>query len=58
MFVAHTPELDVSSCATTEAKALANLREASRLFLEEAEKKGSLEQILRDLRISSPRQTL
>ena len=23
MFVAHTPELDLSSCATTEAKALA-----------------------------------
>jgi len=58
MFVAHTPELDVSSCATTEAKALANLREAGRLFLEEAEKKGSLEQVLKDLRISSPRQTL
>ena len=58
MFVAHAPELDVSSCATTEAKALANLREAGRLFLEEAEKKGSLEQVLKDLRISSPRQTL
>ena len=46
MFVAHSPELDVSSCATTEDKALANLQEAVRLFLEEAEKKGSLEQIL------------
>ena len=58
MFVARTPVLEVSSCATTETKALANLREAVRLFLEEAEKKGSLEQILKDLRISSPRQTL
>jgi hypothetical protein len=36
MFVAHTPELDISSCATTKGKALANLQEAVRLFLEEA----------------------
>ena len=35
MFVAHTPELDISSCATTKTKALENLQEAVRLFLEE-----------------------
>ena len=29
MFVAHSPELDISSCATTERKALANLQEGS-----------------------------
>lgn len=48
MFVAHSPELDVSSCATSEAKAQKNLLEAVRLFLEEAEKKGSLQQILKE----------
>ena len=46
MYVAYAPELDVSSCATTKAKAQKNLLEAVRLFLEEAEKKGSLKQIL------------
>jgi len=46
MFVAHTPDLDISSCATTKARALANLQSAVRLFLEEAERKGSLKQIL------------
>jgi predicted RNase H-like HicB family nuclease len=48
MYVAHTPELDVSSCATTRAKAEKNLKEAVRLFLEEAEKIGTLEQILEE----------
>jgi predicted RNase H-like HicB family nuclease len=48
MYVASTPELDLSSCATTEAKAQRNLLEAVRFFLEEAEKKGSLNDILRE----------
>jgi predicted RNase H-like HicB family nuclease len=48
MYVAHAPELDVSSCATTRAKAEKNLKEAVRLFLEEAEKIGTLEQILEE----------
>ena|ERR1039457_2928109 len=47
-FVAHTPELDVSSCGGTKEKALKNLEEAVRLFLEEAEKLGTLEQILEE----------
>jgi uncharacterized NAD(P)/FAD-binding protein YdhS len=47
MYVAYSPRLDLSSCATTEARAQKNLVEAVRLFLEEAEKKGSLQQILR-----------
>ena len=46
MYVAYTPELDLSSCATTESKAQKNLLEAVRLFLEEAEKKDSLDGIL------------
>ena len=58
MFVAHSPELDVSSCATTADKALANLQEAVRLFLEEAERKGSLKQILKEAGFSQRQHTL
>jgi len=47
-FVAHTPELDVSSCGGSREKAAKNLKEAVRLFLEEAEKLGTLEQILEE----------
>ena len=41
-------ELDVSSCGGTKERALKNLKDAVRLFLEEAEKMGSLKQILRE----------
>jgi len=47
-YVAHTPELDVSSCGGTKQRALINLKKAVRLFLEEAEKMGSLNQILQE----------
>jgi predicted RNase H-like HicB family nuclease len=47
-YVAHTPELDVSSCGGTEVKALKNLKEAVGLFLEEAEKMGTLDRILKE----------
>ena len=47
-FVAHAIELDVSSCGGTQQKALKNLKEALRLFLEEAEKMGTLKQILEE----------
>ena len=47
-YVAHTPELDVSSCGGTKERALKNLKEAVRLFLEEAEKMGTLDQILQE----------
>ena len=46
MFVAYARELDVSSCGYSKQKALKNLKEAVGLFLEEAEKKGSLAEIL------------
>lgn len=48
MYVAYTPGLDLASCATTQTKAQKNLIEAVRLFLEEADKKGSLSQILQE----------
>lgn len=44
-FVAHCSELDVASCGNTVEEARANLKTAVRLFVEEAEKMGSLEQI-------------
>jgi predicted RNase H-like HicB family nuclease len=47
-FVAHTRELDISSCGGTREKALRNLKEAVRLFLEEAGKTGALGQILEE----------
>ncbi|HXB69098.1 MAG TPA: hypothetical protein VNY05_12685 [Candidatus Acidoferrales bacterium] len=47
-YVAHTQELDVSSCGGTKEKALSNLKEAVRLFLEEADKMGTLDQILEE----------
>ncbi len=47
-FVAHAPELDVSSCGGTKEKAMRNLKEAVRLFLEESEKMGTLERILEE----------
>lgn len=47
-FVAHALELDVSSRGGTKDKAVSNLKEAVRLFLEEAEKMGTLEQILEE----------
>ena len=47
-FVAHAIELDVSSCGGSEVRALRNLKEAVRLFLEETERMGTLEQILNE----------
>jgi predicted RNase H-like HicB family nuclease len=47
-FVAHTPELDIASCGDTEQRALENLNEAVTLFLEEADKIGTLNQILEE----------
>ena len=45
-YVAHTPELDVSSCGGTKERALKNLKEAVRLFLDQAGEMGTLDRIL------------
>jgi hypothetical protein len=45
-FVAQALVLDVSSCGGSKQKALRNLKQAVRLFLEEAGKMGTLDQIL------------
>lgn len=47
-FVAYCPKLDVSSCGNTIHEARKNLKTAVRLFLEEAEKMGTLEDILKE----------
>jgi hypothetical protein len=49
VYVAYAPELDVSSCGASSQRARKSLLEAVRLFLEEAEKMGTLEQILQEL---------
>jgi len=57
-FVAHALELDVSSCGGSKEKALKNLKEAVALFLEEAEKMGTLEQILEEAGYSKTKQKI
>ena len=47
-FVAHALELDVSTCAGSQEKAIRNLKQAARLFLEEARRMGTLQQILEE----------
>jgi predicted RNase H-like HicB family nuclease len=47
-YIAYSPELDLSSCGGSKEKALANLKTAVRLFLEEAGKMGTLDQILEE----------
>ena len=44
--VAYSPELDVSSCAKTASQAKLRLKEAVSLFLEEAARMGTLDEIL------------
>ena|SRR5713101_6837609 len=45
-YVAYAPELDVSSCADSIRQAKTRLREAVGLFLEEAARLGTLEDVL------------
>jgi hypothetical protein len=47
-FVAHALELDISSCRGSAEKAVKNLKEAVRLFLEECEKMGTLKRVLEE----------
>ena len=47
-YVAYCPELDISSCGDTVEHAKEMLKTAVRLFLEEAEKMGTLNDILEE----------
>jgi len=49
-YVAYCPELDVSSCGRDIDQARANLKIAVRLFAEETEKMGTLDQVLQEAR--------
>lgn len=49
-YVAYCPELDVSSCGNSVEDARVMLKTAVRLFLEEAEKMGTIEEILEEAR--------
>jgi len=57
-FVAHALELDVSSCGGSADKAVNNLKEAVRLFLEECEKMGTLDRVLQEAGYSKSGQNL
>ena len=48
IYIAWTPQLDVSSCGNDPNHARENLKTAVRLFLEEAERTGTLPQILEE----------
>jgi len=47
-YVAYCPELDISSCGRDVEEARANLKTAVRLFVEETEKAGALDQVLQE----------
>lgn len=57
-YVTHALELDISACAASQDKATRNLKEAVRLFLQEAEKMGTLEQIVEEAGYSKGKQKL
>ena len=45
-YVAYVPELDLSSCGTTQDEARKNIRDAVHGFLETSERMGTLDDIL------------
>jgi predicted RNase H-like HicB family nuclease len=45
-YVAHAPELDVSSCGDTDEQARKNIQDAVRGFLETSAENGTLEEVL------------
>lgn len=49
-FIAYCPELDISSCGNDVEQAKEMLKTAVKLFIEEAEKMGTLEDILEESR--------
>ena len=48
IFVAHVPELDISSCGDTESQAQRNIRDAVAGFVETAKELGTLKEILEE----------
>lgn len=48
MFVAYVPELDLSSCGSTDEEARKNIRDAVRGFLKTSASMGTLDEILEE----------
>ena len=48
VYVAHVPELDVSSCGDTPEQARENIQDAVRGFLETSQEMGTLKEILEE----------
>lgn len=48
MYVAHAPELDVSSCGSTETEARRNIQDAVKGFLETSGEMGTLNDVLEE----------
>jgi predicted RNase H-like HicB family nuclease len=48
MYVSYCPELDIASCGETVDQAKKNLKEVILINLEEAQKLGSLDQLLQE----------
>ena len=48
VFVAHTPELDVSSCGDTADEARQNIRVAVQVFLQTADENGTLADVMEE----------
>ncbi len=48
IYIAHNPQLDVSSCGDTPEEAQQHLREAVMAFIEETRSMGTLQQILEE----------
>lgn len=55
-YVAYSPELDISSCGTTEDEAQKNLYEAIELLLQGAAEDGTLKQLLTEAGFSIKQQ--
>lgn len=52
-YVAYIPEFDVSSCGDTEEKAKKNVKEVLEIVLKEVEKKGQLDEFLKEAGLST-----
>jgi predicted RNase H-like HicB family nuclease len=48
MYVAYVPELDLSSCGSTDEEARKNIRDAVRGFVETSAEMGTLAEILKE----------
>ncbi len=46
MYIAYSPALDLSTCGDSQGQAKRRFEETSQIFLEEADKMGTLEEIL------------